>query len=214
MLRLLNVDPSKNIYDLNDIVHIALEGKTLQNEKISFPSQDRENMGKLTNVGNKKRLPEISNSQTAFYKLNHKEIVSQSQKNNANFLALKKLHSLILNRPRLLFEEERLAEGKKELIFDFLVAQLKTLCCKGTIKKENPQINYSNKSQSVSTDRNNELMFLILNEEIKSNDKDDLVLVDPNTLERNSSVLILGPITTPLSDRQLKLVVSNKFYNN
>lgn len=211
MLRLLNVDPSKNIYDLNDIVHIALEGKTLQNEKISFPSQDRENMDKLANVGNKKRLPEISNSQTAFYKLNHKEIVSQNQKNNPNYLALKKLHSLILNRPRLLAEEERLTEGKKELIFDFLVAQLKTLCCKGTIKKENPQINYlANKSQSVSTNKNNELMFLILNEEIKSNDKDDLVLVDPNTLERNSSVLILGPITTPLSDGQLKLVVSNK----
>ncbi|CAH2100166.1 unnamed protein product [Euphydryas editha] len=211
LLRLLNVDPSKNIYDLNDIVQIALEDKTVQNEKISFPSQvkqDRENMGKLVNFGNKK-LPEISNSQTAFYKLNHKEISSQNQKNNANFLALKKLHSLIHIRPRLFPEEERLSDEKKELIFDFLVTQLKALCCKGIIKKQNPKNNNLPKQKPVSTDdKNNEFIFLILNEEIKTDDKDDLVLVDPDTLEKNSSALILGPITTPLSDEQLKIVMN------
>lgn len=51
-------------------------------------------------------------------------------------------------------------------------------------------------------------MFLIINDEVKSDESDDLISVDPESLNQNSSVLILGPITTPLAESQLKLVVS------
>lgn len=157
------------------------------------------------------------------FKLDHKEVIPQKQKSSANFVALKKLHNLLYNRPRYVSNSENLNDQKKEILFDILVAQLKMLCCKTTSKKlhtimKSPQFNSLNnflpkltedKPQSIDrVQNNNEFMFLILNEEIKSKDNDDLILVDPETLGINSSVLLLGPLTTPLTDDQIKIVVS------
>ncbi|XP_046974777.1 uncharacterized protein LOC124541033 [Vanessa cardui] len=226
LIRLLNIDPKKNVYDLNDIVRIAVGGKTTQNEKVSAPAQMKQGYidDTLTKVNNKiYPIAYLSDTQTAYHKLNHKEILPQKQKNSASFLALKKLNSLIHNRSQKDLEEEKLSDEKKELLFDILVAQLKTLCCKSTAKKRIPQFNDvhneniaekmetqpQNKPQAYIRDvKNNEYIFLVLNDEIKNMDNDDLVLVDPDTLEKNSSVLILGPVTSPLTDNQLKIVMN------
>nr|XP_026484742.1 uncharacterized protein LOC113392496 [Vanessa tameamea] len=226
LIRLLNINPKKNVYDLNDIVRIAVGGKTIQNEKLSSLAQIKQGYidDTVTNVNNKNYpLEYLSDTQTAYHKLNHKEIVPQKQKNSASFLALKKLNSLIYNRSQQEPEEEKLSDKNKELLFDILVAQLKTLCCKSTSKKRIPQFNdihndiiaekmptqSQNKLQpQIKDKKSNEYIFLILNDEIKSMDNDDLVLVDPDTLEKNSSVLILGPVTSPLTDNQLKIVMN------
>ncbi|XP_050359685.1 uncharacterized protein LOC126779590 isoform X2 [Nymphalis io] len=215
LIRLLNVEPNKNVYDLNDIVRIAVGGTQIKQAYIDDT---------LTNVDNKSYpIPYISNAQTAYHKLNQKEIFPQKQKNSASFLALKKLHNLIHNRSQQEPQEEKLSDEKKELLFDILVAQLKTLCCKSTFKKRNSQFNdlhtdiiaekmpiqSQNKPQPHTINKKNyEYIFLILNDEIKNMGDDDLVVVDPDTLEKNSSVLILGPVTSPLADDQLKIVMN------
>lgn len=114
------------------------------------------------------------------------------------------------------------------MLFDVLVAQLKSLCC----KRNKPRPNAMNKLKTLlkkamsnkksklfeknikspklaNTETPKEHIFLVINDEIKSlNDSEELIVVDPESLSKNSSVLVLGPIATPLSEAQLKLVVS------
>lgn len=142
-----------------------------------------------------------------------------------NYVALQKLNNLLYSRPRPeAIEDDKSDEDdhKKELLFDVLVAQLKTLCCKKTksLKRHEKKVKYQSvlndffpqfKSAQTKPSPPNEYMFLIVNDEIKSNGSDEIISVDPDSLEKNSSVLLLGPIATPLSDRELKSVVSILF---
>ncbi|CAH0722379.1 unnamed protein product, partial [Brenthis ino] len=214
LIELLNTQPKREIYDLSDVVQVALgHSKPLKNVKIDPEENDATFQISLENT----------NDTPAMFKLEHKEIIPQKQKSSANFVALKKLHNLLYNRPRYVSNGENLNDQKKEILFDILVAQLKMLCCKTSSKNlhttmKGPQFKFLNnflpkKTQDKlqPTDKsqnNNEFMFLIMNEEIKSKDNDDLILVDPETLGINSSVLLLGPLTTPLTDAQIKIVMN------
>lgn len=128
--------------------------------------------------------------------------------------ALQKLNNILYSRPR----EEISAENdeKKEKIFDLLVSQLKSLCCKKNKLKNFKSVNDPKiKQHSIQskTQIQSEYIFLVLNDEITSNvsDLSELVPVDPNSLSENSKVLLLGPIINPMNDEQTKLVVSTLF---
>lgn len=156
---------------------------------------------------------------------------SPNRVGDPQYVAIQKLNNLLYNRPSEVNVDSKSddEDEKKELLFDVLVAQLKTLCCKRnkpTKKKDKtnfklkallsdimpqeivqkpevPELKYS------LTTMPNEHMFLIINDEIKSNGSDDgLIWVDPDSLGSNSTVMFLGPIATPLSEAQLKIVVS------
>lgn len=238
LIKLLNDQPKKNVYDLKDIVKVAVESKSVPENKLMFnvdQSKARDGSDILLSENNKgKRFKTVSERdipQTAFFRLDDKPVDPYSIKSDAepNYAALQKLNNLLYSRP-LEEVQEKSAEDdeKKELLFDALVSQLKTLCCKSTRSKKKreekktqnisifdqliPKTNNIYKdfrsSGTILQTPSNEHMFLVINDEIKSNGSEELVSVDPESLETNSSVLLLGPITTPLSNPQLKKVVS------
>lgn len=216
LIKLLDEHPLKNEYDVKDLVQIALEND------IKYEMNNGRNPSSPKSSQYKQGLGETSQP---FFRLENKPVLSQS-KVDFNYNALQKINSLLNSRPQ---ETEDDADNR-EMIFDVLVAQLKTLCCKGhkgkketkTLVERNDQMPYLSNINSDDNIKSNseykphiiyrtvttEHMFLILNEEIKSNGTDDLISVDPESLGKNSSVLLLGPLNRPLSDGQLKVVVS------
>lgn len=233
LIKLLNEHPKKEEYDLNDIVKLAFNSKLVQDNNkykqdvsevrpretfIEYENQNSPNKHRFRTVSGKTK-PQI-----AVFRLENKQIDPYNIKSDAdpNYNAIQKLSNMLYSRPSENRDEKNAEEDeKKELLFDVLVSQLRTLCCKKskTLAKSN-----SNKYKTMNeyiplnimqppdrTISTNEHMFLIINDELKSNGSDELISVDPDSLETNSSVLLLGPITTPLSDNQLKLVVSNIF---
>lgn len=222
LIKLLNDQPKKKSYDLDDIIKMRLGGKNDKDRKFSVLGRDTQD--EVNAANNRFHItPRVENSQQAYYKLNHKPILQNEQNNEVNFLALKKLQDLLTFRPEQ--DDEELTEERKELLFDILVSQLKTLCCKSDksslvnnlqIVNNNNMLSNFPKGRSYLTEMKtsqmqnaNEFMFLIVNDEIRSKNTDDLIFVDPESLEKNSSVLLLGPITAPLTNSQLKIVVSS-----
>lgn len=217
---MLNDQPKKKSYDLDDIIKLRLGGKNDQDRKISVLGRDTQD--EVNAANNRFHItPRVENSQQAYYKLNHKPVLQNEQNTEVNFLALKKLQDLLTFRPEQ--DDEELTEERKELLFDILVSQLKTLCCKSDkssllnnlpIANNNNMLNfpkggsYLTEMKTSQIQNANEFMFLIVNDEIRSKNTDDLIFVDPESLEKNSSVLLLGPITAPLTNSQLKIVVS------
>ncbi|CAH0747554.1 unnamed protein product [Diatraea saccharalis] len=224
LLKLLNEQPKKTEYDLNDIVRFAFDSKYVQDIKTkseSVDSKPREVNGALYDENKKFRtVTGKEEPRIAFFRLENKQVDPYSVKadSDPNYVALQKLNNMLYSRPSELEKDDKSNEddAKKELLFDVLVAQLKTLCCKRTksfkrAKKHDtpndlhPIINMNSQNHKLLT---NEHMFLIINDEIRSNGSDELISVDPDSLELNSSVLLLGPIATPLTDFQLRLVMS------
>ncbi|VVD03644.1 unnamed protein product [Leptidea sinapis] len=207
LLRLLNEQPAKTEYDLNDIAKVAV-GLNVKKHK----NNKKPHLNKLDEP--LKDGPR----QMGFFRLENKRVVHDDSVTDANYLALQKLQSLLYARPQL--DVDDLDEKRKELLFDVLVNQLKLLCCKkpGSIKTPNTgfqklkgmtdmnQDGLNTKIQSENL-KPQEFMFLVINEEIRSNVSEEIILVDPDTLQQNSSILLLGPITTPLTNSQLKVIM-------
>ncbi|CAG5042023.1 unnamed protein product [Parnassius apollo] len=234
LIKLLNEQPGKSEYYLSDIVKLTnWNAPKMENRINSDVGQGKPNDILLNNQFDtqnpqlEKRfrtvVAEKDKAQPAFFRLENKEIDPFHEKNEANYAALQKLNSLLYSYPQTQSDDmsEEEDDERKELLFDVLVSQLKTLCCKKSVKKRKKhQYKYLNQfvpkvpvSKPLATDSKspqfqNEYMFLILNEEIRSNGSDELISVDPESLEKNSSVLLLGPITTPLSDNQLSIVMA------
>ncbi|CAK1599570.1 unnamed protein product [Parnassius mnemosyne] len=234
LIKLLNEQPGKSEYYLSDIVKLAnWNAPKMENKINSDAGQGKPNdiiLNHPFDIQNSrvdKRFPtdvaEKDKAQPAFFRLENKEVDPFHEKNEANYAALQKLNSLLYSYPQTQLDNKSEEEDdeKKELLFDVLVSQLKTLCCKKSVKKRKKhQYKYLNQfipripvSKPIGTDSKssqfqNEFMFLIINEEIRSNGSDELISVDPESLEKNSSVLLLGPITTPLSDNQLRIVMA------
>ncbi|RVE40411.1 hypothetical protein evm_014939 [Chilo suppressalis] len=230
LVKLLNAQPMKTEYDLNDVVKFALDSN-VQNVKIKpEPTDDTikdVNKPFYNQNNNEKKFRSITERgrpHIAFFRLENKQVDPYSTKidRDPNYNALQKINNMLYSRPAEMANDDKTVEDdeKKELLFDVLVAQLKKLCCKKT-----KSVKYTKKYQGINdyqsiTNMNsqnhkimtNEHMFLIINDEIKSNGSDELISVDPDSLEQNSSVLLLGPIVTPLSDFQLRLVVRT-YYN-
>nr|XP_021199169.2 uncharacterized protein LOC110382803 isoform X1 [Helicoverpa armigera] len=238
LIKLLSEQPNKSEYNLKDIVKIASESKFAENYKpvVDLPSKPLPVINEILENHNKnKRFQTISDRnkpQGAFFRLENKEVDPFPAKKGGDpqYEAVQKLNNLLYNRPSEIEPEDKDddEEEKKELLFDVLVAQLKTLCCKRnkpTQKKDKtklklkallndimpqatvtkPYVPEHKQSQSTMP---NEQMFLIINDEVKSNGSDDgLISVDPESLGSNSSVMLLGPIATPLSEAQLKIVM-------
>lgn len=249
LVKLLNEQPQKNVYDLNDIVKVAVGGETKNNLDNKLSGTDYSDASKIHGLGlfthhaqneNKRFKTVGSEKETsqgqAFFRLENKPVEPfnfKSKEPDTEYVAVQKLNNLLYTRPQDNPKSEDDDDAKKELLFDILVAQLKTLCCKrkNPAKKQDlkkfqykallnqmlPQqdSNYyktyapqKDTPSEMYEKANNEFMFLIINDEIKSNASEELISVDPESLEKNSSVLLLGPITTPLTDTQLKAVVS------
>lgn len=229
LLKLLNEQPKKNEYDLNDIVRLAFDSKLIKDKKLNLetikPGEILSNDVDAQNSVKKRfrTVPETNKPQMAFFRLENRQVDPYNVRADAdpNYAAIQKLSNMLYSRPLEAEKEEITAEDeeKKALLFDVLVSQLRTLCCKKTKSSKRKPKQYQSLNaflpsnaeyKTLSSDKivKNEHMFLIINDEIKSNGSDELISVDPDSLERNSSVLLLGPITTPLTNSQLKLVVS------
>ncbi|KOB69529.1 Uncharacterized protein OBRU01_10686, partial [Operophtera brumata] len=143
--------------------------------------------------------------QQPVFRLENKEVDPYAVNKDADpkYIALQKLNNMLYSRP----DEDISADNDetKEKLFDILVTQLKTLCCKRNKLKTFRTTGASKPEGQIK--KSKEYIFLVINDEIQSNESDDLIPVDPDSLSKNSSVLLLGPITTPLSDVQTKLVV-------
>ncbi|KAG6464368.1 hypothetical protein O3G_MSEX014463 [Manduca sexta] len=172
-------------------------------------------------------------SQNPVFRLENKEVdpFISNHNSESKYAAVQKIKNLLFSRPQKEnSEEDTVDEEKKEMLFEILVGQLKSLCCKRDTMKTNHEPkkiqiksllteliskNIYDKVDSLQTKylqlaapSTNEYMFLVINDEIKTNDSEELVSVDPESIENNSSVLILGPITSSLSDTQLKLIMN------
>lgn len=228
LMKLLIEQPRKNEYYLSDIIDVTV-GNTpkVENKVITNIVQDKSNnvLNSIFEPSNKvkNRFSTIGvkdMSQPAYFRLENKEVGPLNFNNEASYVAIQKLNSLLNNRLQRDDKSEE-DDEKKEMLFDVLVAQLKTLCCKKSSKKRrktqykyvNQLISKNSMTSNLKSQFPNEYMFLILNEEIKGNGSEELITVDPESLEKNSSVLLLGPITTPLSDNQLKTVVSSRVFS-
>lgn len=190
LLKLLDEFPKRFEYNMDDII------------KVSGDLNDKRN--ELGN--NKKDISAQDEHRSAVFRLENKEVdpYSINKDGDQNYNALQKLNNMLYSRPQEDISTE--SDDKKEILFNILVAQLKTLCC-----KKNKSKNFRNKvttKTSKPTKQPTEYIFLVVNDEIKSNASDELIRVDPDSLSKNSSVLLLGPITTPLSDVQTMLVIS------
>ncbi|KPI95533.1 hypothetical protein RR46_08992 [Papilio xuthus] len=230
LIKLLSEQPTKNEYYLSDLIKLAV-GNTAKDDNKMIPdlgkSKVHDNMlnngfEMQSNFKNRFRTiekPTIGKAQSAYFRLENKEVDPYHVKNEADYAAFQKINNLLYSRPQVdeLSEED---EEKKELLFDVLVAQLKSLCCKKSKKKRKNKKQYLSQflprapiSKMYAEDLKppqllNEYMFLIMNEEVRGNGSEELISVDPESLEKNSSVLLLGPITTPLTDNQLKTVMT------
>lgn len=239
LIKLLREQPNKIEYNLKDIMKIAAGSKVLNNYNAvaDLPSKPVPALNKIFETPKKiKRFQKVSDRPKpsgAFFRLENKEVdpFSPNSDGDPQYAAIQKLNNLLYSRPSEVDVESKNddEDEKKELLFDVLVAQLKTLCCKRnkpTKKKEKtnlklkallsdimpqeivqkPYVQAHAYSQTATT-MPEEHMFLIINDEIKSNGSDGLISVDPESLGANSSVMFLGPIATPLSEAQLKVVV-------
>lgn len=196
-----------------------MDGNSRQNHLL-LPRTERTFQQNKVKGEYKKLTPPTGESQTAYFRLEDKEVVPKL-KNEMEFAALKKLKNMLQSVPQHdLKKDDFMDDTKRELLFDILVSQLKTLCCNKPKRQEVDisfkapklikQKSYQSQSKLKPTPSHkpSEFMFLIMNDEIQSKDSGELISVDPESLEGNSSVLLLGPITTPLTDGQLLSVVS------
>ncbi|CAB3236954.1 unnamed protein product [Arctia plantaginis] len=241
LIKLLSEQPNKNEYDIRELVKItsspistsnydqALDLRPVSKSSVTVP-----NANLLANL-KKKRFQTASDKgipQPAFFRLENKEVdpFATPKVSGIEYSAVQKLNNLLYSRPSEAQPQNKAIDEdeKKELLFDVLVAQLKSLCCK---RSKSPKNNETSKLKlkgllnnilpqgltgktrlsevkNTETTMPNEHMFLVLNDEIKSNGNEgDLISVDPDSLGTNSSVMLLGPIATPLSDIQLKVVM-------
>ncbi|KAJ0181040.1 hypothetical protein K1T71_003125 [Dendrolimus kikuchii] len=237
LIKVLNELPKKTEYNLYDILKTNYSPKSNQKSSYELP-KEKFNVFEKQNYLNKRfqTVSDKTKPRHPVFRLENKEVNPFIQENGGDpkYLAVQKLHNLLYSRPQSQkFDGKNFDdEEKKEFLFDVLVAQLKTLCCK-TNKSINKKDTSSNKSyqlkgllkelipretltknlamsESASNDVRlpREYVFLIINDEINSNGNDDLIYVDPESLERNSSVLLLGPITNQMTEAQLKLVMT------
>ncbi|XP_063392694.1 uncharacterized protein LOC134678169 [Cydia fagiglandana] len=160
---------------------------------------------------------------SAFFRIDNKEVEPYNVKVGAdpNYMAHQKIQNLLHIGPvsNILDISSDEIEENKELLFDILTAQLKKLCCKSSKTKKTKEANVNLPSYepllSISNSHDNnqstnlqyEQMFLIINDEIPNDQGSDIIYVDPDSLSQNSSVVLLGPITTPLNDPQLNIVM-------
>ncbi|XP_026725822.1 uncharacterized protein LOC113492535 [Trichoplusia ni] len=239
LIKLLADQPNKKEYNLKDIVKIASDSKYAQDYK---PVNTLQTKSPLTSISEilethrkEKRFRTITEKpkpEGAFFRLENKEVdpFPPNRGGDPQYLAVQKLNNILYSRPSEVESDSKSddEDEKKELLFDVLVAQLKTLCCKrnkpikkkdkstfklkallsGIMPQEIIHKPYVPEHKYAQTTMPNEQMFLIINEEIKSNGSDDgLISVDPDSLGNNSSVMLLGPIATPMSEAQLKIVM-------
>ncbi|CAH1643607.1 unnamed protein product [Spodoptera littoralis] len=239
LIKLLNEQPSKSEYNINDIVKLATKYTTNL-----APPKDKEtilskSLAQFKSVfESPKKNKKISTSlekpkqEGPVFRLEDKELDPFASNRGADpqYVAVQKLNNLLYSHPSEVESDTKNddEDKKKELLFDVLVAQLKTLCCKRnkpSKKKDKTKLKlkallndimpqpiiqkpYVPEHKYSQTTTPNEHMFLIINDEIKSNGSDDgLISVDPESLGSNSSVMLLGPIATPLSEAQLKIVM-------
>ncbi|KAL4706861.1 hypothetical protein ACJJTC_010095 [Scirpophaga incertulas] len=232
LLKLLGEQPKHSKYDLNDIFTLSINSKDDDSHVSTkkYKNTLNTNFEFLSDYENKsednKRFRTIpvkdKSDQTPIFRLENKPVIAYSttDEKDLNYDVSLKLNELLNSHQLPLTKNivnDDLDDERKEVIFDMLVDQLKNLCFKRT-----PQTKHTVNKQSINNILNlmsgnietqnpaimNEHIFLILNDEIKTNSSDDLISVDPDSLERNSSVLLLGPITTPLTDNQLKIVMA------
>ncbi|KAM3966879.1 uncharacterized protein ACR2FA_012409 [Aphomia sociella] len=209
LIKLLNAQPMKNEYDLNDIVKIAFDSKSIHDNNYNKNDGDqiqqhRTNDDIKINNNNIKSKVEKDNGPMAFFKLDNEKVLVQND--DSNYIAVQKLNNLLDNyQTDTDTDNNSMDNDKKELLFDVLVSQLKALCCKKRkATNRNHMYKYIPKQPQKMP---SEYMFLIVNDELINNGSDELISVDPDSLQRNSSVLLLGPITTQLTDPQLKTVI-------
>ncbi|XP_031769900.1 uncharacterized protein LOC113522944 isoform X2 [Galleria mellonella] len=212
LIKLLNTQPKKNEYDLNDLVKIAFDSKSVYEDTFKHNEDQvrQHNILNENNNQNNKKLNfkariEKDNDPIAVFRLENKEVDPYVKSDDSNYIAVKKLNNLLSNY-QINSDIDSVDDDKKELLFDVLVSQLKTLCCKKK-KPTNLSMMYNIITKHAQK-MTREYIFLVVNDEIKNNVSDELISVDPDSLDRNSSVLLLGPVKTPLTDIQLKLVIN------
>ncbi|KAH9645878.1 hypothetical protein HF086_010077 [Spodoptera exigua] len=239
LIKLLNEQPSKAEYNIKDIAKLATKytnNLVLAKEKENVLNKPLAQFNGVFETPKKKKKIltslEKPKQDGPFFRLDNKEVDPFASNRGADpqYVAVQKINNLLYSHPSEVEPDTNNddEDEKKELLFDVLVAQLKTLCCKRNkpSKKNNknklklkallndimpqPIISkpYMPEHKYSHTTSPNEHMFLIINDEIKSNGSDDgLISVDPESLGLNSSVMLLGPIATPLSEAQLKIVM-------
>ncbi|XP_063633254.1 uncharacterized protein LOC134804218 [Cydia splendana] len=227
-----NDDTTMLISKLTDTDLISLLQKTQKQD--SFDGTDIKTIGK-NNKGKKRNIRKETflhvpyqgtDRGSAFFRIDNKEVEPYNVKVGAdpNYLAHQKIQNLLHIGPVpniVDFSREETEEKNKELLFDILTAQLKKLCCKSSKSKKTKERNVKLPSYepllNISNSHNNnqstnplqyEQMFLIINDEIPNDQGSDIIYVDPDSLSENSSVVLLGPITTPLNDPQLNIVMN------
>lgn len=239
LIKLLNEQPKKNEYNIDDIFQINSNfGNRNQKPSYNRGESKETNNAYQNKIFFSKSFQTISEKPKAMFRLENKKLKPFAQDNNADtkYLAVQKLHNLLYSRPQVqTLESIEYDDEKKELLFDVLVAQLKALCCKrnkseakssmksfqlnSLLKELVPQKTLTkdlptNEATSENKNFPREYIFLIINDEINSDGDSDIIYVDPESLQRNSSALLLGPITNQMTDTQLKLAVSITFYIN
>ncbi|XP_063545873.1 uncharacterized protein LOC134753858 [Cydia strobilella] len=212
LISLLQKKQKQDHFDVTDIKTI---GKRINKEK---KRKNRKETSLHVSYQGSDRGP-------AFFRIDNKEVEPYNVKVGAdpNYLAHQKILNLLHIGPvqNLVDLSSEETEENKELLFDILTSQLKRLCCKSSKTKKNkekkvnlpsyePLISISNShDNNQSTDPlQYEQMFLIINDEIPNDQGSDIIYVDPDSLSQNSSVVLLGPITSPLNDPQLNIVMN------
>ncbi|XP_063373536.1 uncharacterized protein LOC134661398 [Cydia amplana] len=212
LISLLQKKQKQDNFDVTDIKTI---GKSINKEKKR--KNRKENSLHVPYQG--------SDRGSAFFRIDDKEVEPYNVKVGAdpNYLAHQKIQNLlhigaVQNLVDLSGEE---TEENKEILFDILTAQLKKLCCKSSkpkkIKEKKVNLPSYEPLLSITNSHDNnqsadplqyEQMFLIINDEIPNDQGSGIMYVDPDSLSQNSSVVLLGPITTPLNDPQLNIVMN------
>ncbi|XP_041973890.1 uncharacterized protein LOC121729439 [Aricia agestis] len=131
------------------------------------------------------------------------EVLKPQLQNSEAYKAWQKINNLLSDftmQPNN-NEEQSLNDAEREILFDILVQQLKSLCF-------NKKMNLPIKKQYISPGQQNneEYMFLILSEDINEKDN-ELVSWNSNILEKNASVVVLGPIAGPITKHQLNNIM-------
>ncbi|XP_028030151.1 uncharacterized protein LOC114242993 [Bombyx mandarina] len=225
LYNLLNSQPKKSEYGLSDLIKVGYNADRDAPKYFVKQKEDVDFKSKIAKLPQNHLYDKRIDNQNAVYRLQNREIVNAAD--DRNYPAVKKLTELLNNNVRGWYDDEFSGIGgdkKRDLLFNILVAELRSLCCEknqaksikpfdrlktflNSIKAEDVEKRNSINNEKL-TKTISEHMFLVINDELKSKvNTDELMLVDPESLAKNSSVLLLGPIVTPLTDDQLKLAM-------
>lgn len=175
------------------------------------------NKGKLNTRFNKKSELKVENGiEDAHFRLEDQK-VQHDVKSDLNYYALQKINNILHGRPdraHIPDKENENGNDEKKLLFDLLIDELNSLFYKNTKMDHTQSLPTMSKILNQRTEKSSpmktEQLFLIINDDIEESANKELTYLDPNYVNDDSSIILLGDVAPSVTDERLYIMVSKR----